>query len=216
LDYEQKIASQELNEPIRGAIIGRSGVGKSSLINAIFGKKIAKVGVVECTTEAKEYEFEKGEGKFNITDLPGCSTVKFPIDTYISNFELLKKYDFCIVVFDQRIFEDDAELVKTLKSNGKSVFVVRNRYDDALRTGAENNLAPDEVALEIKEYFAKQIGPSLDVHLVSTLHPHLYDLDRLISNISSSLPGMKEKLLRLAEIAWSIDAIKAALLEEKS
>lgn len=55
------------------AIFGDSGVGKSSLCNALFGKEIAKVSDVEaCTRELQEIEISSKDGKrIKLIDVPG-------------------------------------------------------------------------------------------------------------------------------------------------
>lgn len=59
---------------IKCGIIGLSGAGKSSLINAIAGQKIAQTGSTETTMEAQSY-INKG---IEYVDLPGCGTQKWP------------------------------------------------------------------------------------------------------------------------------------------
>ncbi|KPJ65684.1 MAG: hypothetical protein AMJ45_04710 [Syntrophobacter sp. DG_60] len=56
----------------RFAIVGRRGAGKSSLINAIFGNKVAEVGSVKGTTKiGKWYPYEGEKGKMSILDTRG-------------------------------------------------------------------------------------------------------------------------------------------------
>ena len=53
-------------------IVGRRGAGKSSLLNAIFGERIAKVGsVVSETGEAKWYSLEGKNGSIDLLDTRG-------------------------------------------------------------------------------------------------------------------------------------------------
>ncbi len=60
------------NRPPRIMVIGRRGAGKSSLINAIFKKKIAAVGsVVSETGQAKWHTFENKHGGIRILDTRG-------------------------------------------------------------------------------------------------------------------------------------------------
>jgi predicted GTPase len=66
------------NTEVHCALIGQSGSGKSSLINAIAGEKIANVGVVETTSEPRPF---KHQG-IMFTDLPGCGTAKYPKAQY--------------------------------------------------------------------------------------------------------------------------------------
>jgi len=61
----------ETREP-RFAIVGRRGAGKSSLINAIFGSKVADVGHVKAMTGiGKWYLYEDKKGRMSILDTRG-------------------------------------------------------------------------------------------------------------------------------------------------
>ena len=53
-------------------LVGRTGVGKSSTVNSLIGKKIAQVGDYEATTmEIKEYDTEINQIPFKVIDTPG-------------------------------------------------------------------------------------------------------------------------------------------------
>ncbi|KMN69856.1 50S ribosome-binding GTPase [Bacillus cereus] len=77
-------SNKEINEVISGLkerrpprliMIGRTGVGKSSLINAIFGKYIAKTSPVEIgTTQLSRYNYESDEDiLFEVIDTRGIA-----------------------------------------------------------------------------------------------------------------------------------------------
>lgn len=54
------------------AIFGDTGVGKSSLCNALFGKKIAEISDVEaCTREPQEIFLSEGNSGITLIDVPG-------------------------------------------------------------------------------------------------------------------------------------------------
>lgn len=60
------------NEKFVFLLVGRTGVGKSSTVNSLMGKKIAQVGDYEATTmEVKAYDSEINNVKFTVFDTPG-------------------------------------------------------------------------------------------------------------------------------------------------
>ena len=71
---------------VRIALFGQPGAGKSSLINALTGQPLAKVGVhTDTTTECAEYEW----GQLILADLPGYGTERFPKESYFETFKIL-------------------------------------------------------------------------------------------------------------------------------
>lgn len=100
------LRSDEINElvdgikerrPPRLVIIGRTGVGKSSLINAIFGSYLAETSAVDVgTKEARIFEYKKdGEVLFEVVDTRGIkenlqsssSTAEADLKRTIEEFE---------------------------------------------------------------------------------------------------------------------------------
>jgi small GTP-binding protein len=81
--------------PINILIIGRTGAGKSSLINTLFQNELATVDVLPSTDEIQNYHWETENGEIlNLWDTPGYEQVKredlrdLVID-YASNADLL-------------------------------------------------------------------------------------------------------------------------------
>ena len=131
-------ARQELNEPLRIALIGQPGAGKSSLINRIMGGKKFKTGQrTDVTKEAQEAKLDDGElydyGKLHIVDLPGYGTKMFPFDEWVERFQP-ENYDLYIFVFNGKLHESDNQMFEALKEwsdeekRGRihPLFIVRN------------------------------------------------------------------------------------------
>ncbi len=67
----------------RFAIVGRCKSGKSSLINAIYGNEVAKVGSVKSMTGlGKWYEYEDKKGKISILDTRGLGEGSTPKEKF--------------------------------------------------------------------------------------------------------------------------------------
>ena len=70
-DLQQQFKEVQ-NKKLNFLLVGRTGVGKSSTVNSLMGKKIAQVGDYEATTmEIKEYETEINQIPFKVIDTPG-------------------------------------------------------------------------------------------------------------------------------------------------
>ncbi|KAF8554582.1 hypothetical protein OG21DRAFT_1508705 [Imleria badia] len=71
-----KPGSNQPNQPtLHVAVVGNTGVGKSTLVNVLKGKEIAKVdnNVIPCTARTTPYEMEVGRTKYCIWDTRGLN-----------------------------------------------------------------------------------------------------------------------------------------------
>ena len=83
--------------PLNVAVIGRSGVGKSSFINAIRqveadGEGGAPVGVKETTVDGHHSYPHPSNPLLKFWDLPGVGTDLFPRQTYLSRIKVCLLY----------------------------------------------------------------------------------------------------------------------------
>lgn len=140
-------------EPLKGhfnwAVIGGSGVGKSTFINTFLGKKprsngAARVGVKETTTEPEEYKIDLGHieqlrfgkklpfihklGKIRLWDMPGANTEKHPLNTYIED-KNLRWFDGIVILTATRFTATDKFLVQELAKFEVPFYCVRNKMD---------------------------------------------------------------------------------------
>lgn len=191
-------------------VIGLSGSGKSSLINALVGQEICETGVTETTIEAAG-PFEKGGLSFY--DLPGCGTTKFPANQYVENFKILK-YDCLILVTSNRFYEEDLKLLKELAQHDKMVFVVRTKIDVAVDDGKFN--VPKKTEAEILSQCAYDIEQYLGgiktqgIFLVSSRYFSKWDFNKLILAIEGSLRGLKK-----SKFITEIRASNQEIIEKK-
>jgi small GTP-binding protein len=176
---------------VSGAVIGQSGSGKSSLINAIVGEDICKTSPIETTME-KSGPYTKNGVSFY--DLPGCGTVRFPREDYVAKMEL-NSFDFLILVTANRFYENDLFLIKEVAKLNKPIFIVRSKIDQSIDDGKFNMPKKSEqetlsmCLYELEQYLTnvKHFG----IYLISARQPTRFDLGRLITKISDNLTSLK-------------------------
>ncbi|WP_433587134.1 GTPase family protein [Providencia alcalifaciens] len=122
-------------EPVIG-VMGKTGAGKSSLINAIFKGDVCPVSDVEaCTRETKEIKIEFGHRSIRLIDIPGVGENANRDNEYEALYKrLLPKMDLILWVVkgDDRAFSADEhfyqQVLKPAGGDKKTVFVL-NQID---------------------------------------------------------------------------------------
>jgi len=123
------------------AFLGRSNVGKSSLLNALLGSKQAKVSSTPGRTRAINFfsiENERRNPQMLFADLPGYGYAKISksisaewpkfIEPYLAERPTLTLC-LCLVDSNIRPQESDAQLIHFLKSVGRSFLIVATKSD---------------------------------------------------------------------------------------
>jgi predicted GTPase len=180
------------NATVSGALIGQSGTGKSSLINAFIGENICDTGTVETTLE-KSGPFSKNGVSFY--DLPGCGTTKFPREEYVEKMGLAT-FDFLVLVTANRFYENDLFLIQEVLKLGKPIFIVRAKIDQSIEDGKHNSPKKSEYetiseCLYDLEQYLTQVKHH-GVYLISSRQPTKFDLGKLITKISENLTELKK------------------------
>lgn len=179
------------NAKVKCGIIGRSGTGKSSLINAIAGETISAVGEVETTMDiSKPCE----HGGLLFYDLPGSSTQNFPKETYIEKTGI-RDFDCVILVTSDRFYEDDLFLIKEVSKLQIPVFAVRNKIDQSITSAAKRGVSEGEILRIIFNDLNKNLEnvKSNGIYLLSAENPFAYDFDRLLNEIAKNLDKIKRE-----------------------
>ena len=145
------------------AFLGRSNVGKSSLLNALVGEKAAKVSSTPGRTRAINFFLlsdEKQRPVMRFADLPGYGYAKISksisaewpkfIEPYLAERDTLR---LCVCLVDSNVpaQERDAQLIAWLRHVGRSFVVVATKIDRLSGNARTRNLAALKKGLELEE-----------------------------------------------------------------
>ncbi|HZP07597.1 MAG TPA: ribosome biogenesis GTP-binding protein YihA/YsxC [Terracidiphilus sp.] len=145
------------------AFLGRSNVGKSSLLNALVGEKAAKVSQTPGRTRAINFFSlvdDKQRSRLVFADLPGYGYAKISksisaewpkfIEPYLQERETL---GLCVCLVDSNIppQPSDAQLLEWLRIAGRAFVVVATKIDRLSGNERTRNLAALKKGLELDE-----------------------------------------------------------------
>lgn len=148
------------------AFLGRSNVGKSSLLNALVGEKAAKVSSTPGRTRAINFFLLSDESqrpKLAFADLPGYGYAKISksisaewpkfIEPYLADRETLQ---LCVCLVDSNIppQRSDEMLVDWLRHAGRNFIVVATKADRLSGNARTRNLAALRKSLGLDEVLA--------------------------------------------------------------
>ena len=135
------------------ALFGKTGVGKSTLINAIFGEEVARTGIGEPVTQGSHLYLDR-VGHLGIVDTRGLEIgthdreILRELDRVIKDSRKLPLSEqihvawYCVRGMDRRFEESEAEFIRRLDELGLPVIVVFTQVPR--RNG---HYHPDTVAL---------------------------------------------------------------------
>ena len=145
------------------AFLGRSNVGKSSLLNALVGEKAAKVSSTPGRTRAINFfavSDAKGKQRMMFADLPGYGYAKISksisagwpefIEPYLAIRSTLK---LCVCLVDSNVpaQESDRQLIEWLRAAGRELTVVATKIDRLSGNQRTRNLLALRQGLELEE-----------------------------------------------------------------
>ncbi|XP_005376102.1 PREDICTED: interferon-inducible GTPase 1-like [Chinchilla lanigera] len=227
VDTIQEVLSAAENAALEVAVIGESGTGKSSFINALRGlgheeEGAAEVGVVETTMKKTPYQHPKYP---NVTfwDLPGTGTPKFTPDTYLETVGFAS-FDFFIIISCSRFTLNDAVLAQKIKETGKKFYFVRSKVDNDLYN--EQKTKPQSfkrkrVLQQIRDYCLANLRgvgvPDPRIFLVSNFDLCDFDFPHLERTLLEELPAHKRQVftLILPTLSDASIELKRGFLREK-
>ncbi len=195
--------SNLIKSGVNVAIVGKTNVGKSSLLNALLGEERAIVTNIEGTTRdtIKEKIFIDGV-TVNLVDTAGLresDDVVEKIGIEKTNQEI-KNADIVLLVLDlsRELKQDEIEMIKNLKNRphiivGNKSDIKNKKFDfDYIEISAKNNENIFEIKKQIIE---KTISGKIDFSkLVLTNERHLFILQNTKQKIENALKSQRVNL----------------------
>lgn len=199
-------------------VFGKTGVGKSSLCNALFGKDVCSISDVEaCTREPQKVLLELGGGGLQLVDVPGVGESNQRDKEYDELYQsLLPELDLIFWVFkgDDRAAASDEHFYKRIIQRyvaaGKPFLAVINQSDkiEPFREWNEEERKPGPKQLSNIEAKRKSISGLLSIPMnkvIAVSANERYGLVELVDSIVHELPN-EQKLVVLEKIKAAEEA----------
>lgn len=126
--------------------VGRSNVGKSSLINALYNQKLAYVGKTPGKT--KLVNFFDVDGQYTAVDVPGYGYAKRSMNETIAFGKMMEDYfsrtdkiRLVVMIVDSKIglTKDDLDMKEFIEDRGLNYVVAANKIDKLSNNQLMNN-----------------------------------------------------------------------------
>lgn len=192
------------------ALVGRPNVGKSTLLNAILGEKVAIVSKKPQTTRNRITGIHTvDENQFVFLDTPGLHKPRTRLGDYMvkATASTLGGVDAAILIVEAREEVGDIErtLISRFKSDGLPAILVINKTDTVTPVNIARTIAAYDAEFKFDAVIpmCAKNGKGIDI-LVSECEKYLYEADWLFSeDMVTDQPErlvaaeiIREKLLR--------------------
>lgn len=199
--------SKILNYEPRIGVFGKTGVGKSSLCNALFGKDVCHISDIEaCTRNTKEVIINLGSKGIKLIDVPGVGENSKRDEEYGKLYNnLLPELDLVLWVLkaDDRAMASDEKFYKNIVKphieEGKPFFFVLNQVDkiEPFREWDEKKKEPSPNQFQNIHRKIDDLARIFDIASskiipISAAQGQEYNLTELVDEIIRGLPKEKK------------------------
>lgn len=179
---------------VQVVFLGKSGYGKSSIVNAMAGRKLMETSdVAACTRVVQSVEYELRPGHYlSFADLPGLGESLVQDDQYLDLYRnILRKSDVAVYLVraDNRDFSIDQRAVETLfrqNSQLEKVIIVINGCDKIEPIHRQAGRDPSPLQQE--------------------------NIGRKISDLRSVFSGVAHFVPCSAETGWNLEMLAQAII----
>ena len=197
--------SQILNYEPRIGIFGKTGVGKSSLCNALFGSDICPISDVEaCTRNTQEVLLNMGNNGIKLIDVPGVGESSERDSEYSELYaKLLPELDLVLwlIKSDDRALASDENFYKNVVKphiiEGKPFFFVLNQVDkiEPFREWDERKHEPGPKQFQNIHRKIDDVARFFDIapsKVIPVSANEKYNLTKLVDEFVRALPAEKK------------------------
>lgn len=207
-------------QPVAG-VFGKTGAGKSSLCNAVFGKDVCEISdIAGCTRKPQEVILDIGGKGIKLLDVPGVGESNERDKEYAELYRsLLPELDLVLWVIkgDDRAFSSDEtfykNLVRPYVDKGRPFIIALNQVDkiEPFREWDESAQKPGAKQAENIEQKRISVAKIFDLPyscVIPVSANEKYGLVQLVEKIIEVLPADKKAIV--------LDSVKAENRSENS
>lgn len=196
--------SEKLNYHASIGVFGKTGVGKSSLCNSLFGQDVCPVSDVEsCTREPKRVLLDMSRNNLTLVDVPGVGETGERDKEYAELYNnLMPELDLILWVLkgDDKAFVIDLQfyekMIKKYLEQGKPILFVLNQVEKIMpfKEWNDSTHCPGPKQLENINAKIRYVADVFDIaksNIVAVSAYEKYNLDDLLREIVYRLPSEK-------------------------